>query len=135
MLKARREYLLYIGLFVVLLGVFVCRNYVDYNEMADAMAFAGGPFGTFDLTVRFPGVEHELAGRVRIGDGMTVHSSKIAEVTWKSIEARGDETSVLLLQFRSPNWLRSYFEPLPGVEVIFTTDAYSLKGQILRTSL
>ncbi|MCD6327085.1 hypothetical protein J7M28_05985 [bacterium] len=135
MLNARHQRLLCIGLYVVILGVFVCKHFVDFGERADAMAFAGGPFASFDLTVRFPSVEDELAKRVRVGDCMTVHSSKIAEVIGKSIEARGDEKSVLLLQFRSPNWLRCYFEPRPGVEVIFTTDAYSLKGQILRTFL
>ena len=94
------------------------------------MALDGGPFGQFEISARFPGVSEETAGKVSEGDEMIIRGSRLAVVVEKSFQPKDAAKGELRLSFRSPNWLKYYLDPSPGTEVVFVTEAYSLKGRI-----
>ncbi len=94
------------------------------------MALDGGPFGQFEIAARFSGVPEETAGKVREGDEMIIRGWQLAGVVERSFQLKDAPKGELRLRFRSPNWLKYYFDPSPGTEVVFVTDAYSLKGAI-----
>ena len=96
------------------------------------MALNGGPFGQFEIDASFPGVPEETAGMVRQGDEMIVRGWPLASVIERSFQPKGAAKGELRLRFRSPNWLKYYLDPSPGTEVLFTTDRYSIKGEIER---
>ena len=94
------------------------------------MALDGGPFGQFEIVARFSGVPKETAGKVREGDEMIIRGWQLAGVVERSFQPKDAASGELRLCFRSPNWLKYYLDPSPGTEVVFVTDAYSLKGAI-----
>jgi len=117
-------------LFVALLGVSVWKYHLEFGRRADAMALDGGAFGQFEIVACFPGVPEETAGKVREGDKMIIRGWLLAGVVEKSFQSKAAAKGELRLRFRSPNWLKCYLDPSPGTEVVFITDAYSLKGVI-----
>ena len=94
------------------------------------MSLAGGPFGQFELAARFPGVPEETASKVSRADRMIIRGWTLATLVGKTYQSVNGPNGTLHLRLHSPNWLRYYLEPSPGTEIVFQTDAYSLKGTI-----
>ena len=122
-------------LFAAFAVVFGLKYWLDYRERASAMALNNGPFAPFEMTADFPDVPATTAAMVRTGDEMRVRSYRLARVVEKDYTRENGSTGTLQLRIESPNWLRYYFEPLPGTEVVFVTDTYSLTGLIQRSHL
>lgn len=122
----------FITLFIALLVAFGLKYSDDFGARAAAMNMAGGPFGTFDFTARFHEVGPETAAKVKPGDEMVIRSWRLARVVSSIYEAKSGAYGELEVVLKSPNWLRYYFEPLAGTEVVFKTEDYSLEGSIER---